>query len=246
MPGSPQSDSNNVFQPRTRVLHPAALLLTCALLGLGLTLGGSIPDLALTAALMAALALRAEARPIREELPLWGLALVVFLAHLLVGGAPYPARLTRGATIALRLLALLYLLRWSARAWLGRAGRWLLTLRVPSRPRFLLLGVESVRHAAALVPLAVRESGQQHEALRARGLTPGRGAGARARYVAAWLLPFLGTMLRLSESYLDALTVRGYRMGAPRGRGAVLAWGWPEVAVVAIGSVGAVWLLRGI
>lgn len=246
MPGSPRSDSNNIIQPRTRVLHPAALLLTCALLGLGLTLGGSIPDLALSAALLAAFALRAESRPIREELPLWGLASVVFLANLLIGGVPFPARLERGAAIALRLLALLYLVRWSARAWLGRAGRWLLTFRVPSRPRFLLLAMESVRHATALVPLAVRESGQQHDALRARGLAPGRGVGARARYIAAWLLPFLGTMLRLSESYLDALTVRGYRMGAPRGRGVAEAWGWPEVTVVAIGSAGALWLLRGI
>jgi len=246
VPGSPQSDSNNVLRPRTRVLHPAALFLTCALLGVGLTLGGSIPDLALSAALLATMAMRAESRRIREELPLWRLAVIVFLANLLIGGLPFPARLERGTAIALRLLALLYLLRWSARAWLGRAGRWLLTWKVPSRPRFLLLAMESVRHSAALVPLAVRESGQQHDALRARRLAPGRGLGARARYIAAWLLPFLGTMLRLSESYLDALTVRGYRMGAPRGRGVAEAWGLPEVAVVAIGSVGAAWLLRGL
>lgn len=246
MPGSPQSDSNNVDQPRTRVLHPAALLVTCALLGLGLTVGGSIPDLVLSAVLFAAMALRAESRPIREELPLWGLAAIVFLANLLVRGGPFPARLERSVAIALRLLALLYLLRWSARAWLGRAGRWLLTLRVPSRPRVFLLAMESARHAVALVPLAIRESGQQHEALRARGLAPGRGAGARARYVAAWLLPFLGTMLRLSESYLDALVVRGYGMGAPRSRGLAEAWGLPEVLVIAAGSLGAAWLLRGV
>jgi len=246
VPGSPQSDSNNVIQPRTRVLHPAALLLTCALFGLGLTLGGSIPDLALSAALLATMTLRAESRPVRDELPLWGLALVVFLANLLIGGVPFPARLERGAAIALRLLALLYLLRWSARAWLGRAGRWLLTLQAPSRPRVLLLAMESARHSAALVPLAVRESAQQHDALRARGFASGRGLKARARYIAAWLLPFLGTMLRLSESYLDALTVRGYRMGASRTPGVAEAWGLPEVAVVAIGSLGAAWLLRGI
>jgi hypothetical protein len=147
--------------------------------------------------------------------------------------------------IALRLLALLYLLRWAARAFLERAARWLLGVRVPARPGWISLPIESGRHALALVPLGVREAGFQHMALRARGIVPAGGVRGRARYAAAWLLPFLATMLRVGECYADALVARGYRMGAPR-RGPRPGWGWPDAAVITGGAASAAWLLRGV
>jgi energy-coupling factor transporter transmembrane protein EcfT len=109
----------------------------------------------------------------------------------------------------------------------------------------LLLPIESARHALALTPLAIREAEQQHQALRARGMRPGRGAAGRARYVAAWVLPFLGTMLRLGESYADALAARGYVLGAPRRSAMAATWGWGDAAVILGGTASAAWLLRG-
>jgi energy-coupling factor transporter transmembrane protein EcfT len=228
-----------------RPLHPAALLLACALVGVGLALGRSALDLAVCSVLGAGFALRVEGRSLRSELPLLTLALIVFLAHALLSGRPTPEAAKSAALIALRLLALLYLLRWAARAFLGSAARWLLALPIPARPRALLLPVESARHALALTPMALREAEAQHQALRARGLRPGRGPAGRARYLAAWFLPFLGTMLRLGESYGDALAARGYALGARRRNGLRVTWGWPEMGTIAGGAASAAWLLRG-
>lgn len=229
-----------------RPIHPAATLLACILVGLGLSLTHAPIDLAVLAVLGAAFALRAEGRSIRSELPLWALALVVFLAHTFLSGRPIAVAALPAALIALRLLALLYLLRWAARAFLGNAARWLLALPLPRRPRVLLLALESGRHAVALVPLALREAGQQHEALRARGFRPPRNATGRARYIAAWLLPYLGTMLRLGECYGEALWARGYAMGERRSSGHGWRWGWIESATIVLGAASAVWLLRGV
>ena len=229
-----------------RPIHPAALLLACALVGVGLALGRSALDLAVFSVLGAGFALRAEGRTLRSELPLLTLALIVFLAHALLSGRPTPEVAKAAALIALRLLALLYLLRWAARAFLGSAARWLLSFPIPRRPRLLLLPVESARHALALTPIALREAEQQHLALSARGLRPGRGAAGRARYLAAWLLPFLGTMLRVGESYGDALSVRGYTLGARRRSGLKTTWGWAEMGAIAGGAASAAWLLRGV
>jgi hypothetical protein len=53
-------------------------------------------------------------------------------------------------------------------------------------------------------------------------------------------------MLRLGESYEEALLVRGYALGAPRRSGQVLAWGLPEVLVLVLGALTAAALLRGV
>ncbi|HKW50753.1 MAG TPA: hypothetical protein VJQ53_03380 [Candidatus Eisenbacteria bacterium] len=246
MPGSPRSHATAPELKSARLLHPAALLLACALLGVGLALGRSAIDLAVFSVLGAGFALRAEGRSIRSELPLLTLALIVFLAHTLLSGRPTLEAARAAALIALRLLALLYLLRWAARTFLGRAARWLLAFPIPPRPRLLLLPVESARHALALTPIALREAEQQHQALRARGFRPGHGAAGRARYLAAWLLPFLGTMLRVGESYGDALLARGYRLGARRRSGLRATWSWAEMGAIAGGAASAAWLLRGL
>jgi len=226
-------------------VHPAALLTACAITGAGLALARSSIDLAVMTILGAALTLAAERRSARTELPLWGLATLVFLAHALLSGRPPREAAPDAALIALRMLALLYMLRWAARSFLGRAARWLLQLPLPARPRLVALATESARQALALAPLALREAEQQHAALRARGIEPGLGLGGRARYVAAWFLPFLGTMLRLGESYGDALASRGYRAGARRRSAIRAAWGWPEAGVIAGGAAMTAWLLRG-
>ncbi len=225
-------------------LHPAALFVACALAATGLALSASWLDLACFAVVGAAATLRVEGRSPRAELPLWVLAAVVFLAHTLLSGRPIVEAARPAARIALRLLALLYLLRWAARSFLGRAARWMLALPLPGRPRFLAFPLESARHAVALAPLAIREAEHQHTALRARGLAPAGGIESRARYVAAWLLPFLGTMLRIGESYADALVARGYVPGARRRSALRASWGWRELATIAGGGLCAAWLLR--
>lgn len=244
MPGSSSSHVDPQAKNPARPIHPAALLLACALVGLGLALARSPLDLAVAAVLGAVLALRAERRALRAELPLLALAAVVFVAHVLFSGRSFTESWRPAALIALRLLALLYLLRWAARAFLGRAARWLLSLPLPARPRPLLLALESGRHAVALAPLALREAERQQEALRARGLTPSGGATERARYLAAWLVPYLGTMLRLGESYAEALTARGYEMGRRRSDVAAWTWSWIDSGALALGAAAAVWLLR--
>lgn len=245
MPGKPSSHVDPRDKQSPRPVHPAALLLACTLVGIGLSLARSPLDLAVAATLGAALALRSEHRGLRAELPLLGLALVVFLAHWLIAGRALAASVRPAALIALRLLALWYLLRWAARAFLGNAARWLLARRLPTRPRALLLALESSRHAVALTPLAVREAERQQEALRARGCNASGGAAERARYITAWLIPYLGTMLRLGESYAEALAARGYVMGRRRSDAARWSWGWIESGALAGGAAAAVWLLRG-
>jgi energy-coupling factor transporter transmembrane protein EcfT len=201
-------------------------------------------DLAAAAGLLALAALRAESRPARNEIPIVGLALIVFLAHVVAAGTNFRAALAPAAVIACRLLALLYLLRWAARSALGRIARWLMGVKPPVKPRFLLLLAESARLTAALLPLALREAEQHVSALRGRGIRPGRGLRGLARYLLAWFLPFLGTMLRIGDAYADALTVRGYVPGRARRTGLTLAWGLREWGAIAGSAGAAAWFLR--
>jgi energy-coupling factor transporter transmembrane protein EcfT len=189
--------------------------------------------------------LRVEGRSPRAEIPLWALAAVVFLAHAFLSSRPPAVAVREASVIALRMLALLYLLRWAARAFLPRAARWLLALPVPRRPAFLSLPIESARHSLALTPLALREARLQHEALRARGVGSGAGLTGRARGLAAWLLPFLGTMLRLASSYEWAIQARGYRPGTARRAARPAAGFWPESGIVLAGAAAAAWLIVG-
>ena len=246
VPGSPETDRLTPSRTTTRAVHPAALLLACLAAGLGIALTVSTPALAVAAVLFLTLTLRAERKTLAAETPLLAIALIVFAAHTLLSGVPVRQALGPAATIALRLLALLYLLRWAARTFLGGAARWALSLRLPRRPRWLLHALESGRHALTLTPRAIQEAEHQHMAMRARGLRPGKGFGGRGRYLAAWVLPFLGTMLRLGESYEEALLARGYVLGAARRSGQVLAWGLPEIMVLVLGALTAAALLRGV
>lgn len=246
MPGSPRRDDLNPHHESPRPIHPAALLLACLAVGTGLALTPSIPILAVAAAAGCAFALRAEGKRVRHELPLLLLAAIVFAAHTLFSGRPVLEAARPAGVIALRLLALLYLLRWAARAFLGNAARWLASMPVPGRPRFLVLAAESGRHALALTPRAIREAELQHVAMRARGFRSGNGVGGRARYVAAWMLPFLGTMLRTGESYGEALEARGYVLGRARRSGLRVRWSGAEVLVLATGGLILALLLRGL
>ena len=246
MPGSPRSDDLIDPNQLSRPIHPAALLLACLAVGTGLALTNSLLNLALFAVAGCAAALRVEGKHFRHELPLLALAAIVFSAHTLLAGKPILEAARPAGVIALRLLALLYLLRWAARAFLGDAARWLASMPVPSRPRFFLLAAESGRHALALTPRAIREAELQHVALRARGFRAGKGFQGRARYVAAWMLPFLGTMLRVGESYGEALEARGYVLGRARKSGLVLRWRVAEVLVLATGGLILALLLRGL
>jgi energy-coupling factor transporter transmembrane protein EcfT len=245
VPGSPEPDKVQVQPGRNRGLHPLAWLVSLALLTCGVAMTRSWVDLALAAAIFSLAALRAERRPLAGEAALLGLALVVFLAHVAVAGREFRQALAPAALIAFRLLALLYLLRWAARVALGPIARWLMGLKPPTRPRFVLLLAESARLTAGLLPLALREAEQHVTALRGRGIRPGRGLRGLTRYLLAWFLPFLGTMLRIGDAYADALTVRGYVPGRARRTGLFLAWGLREWGAIA-GSAGtAAWLLHG-
>jgi energy-coupling factor transporter transmembrane protein EcfT len=252
VPGSPESDESKpkleggppAFGAGRRPLHPGAALAACAAAGLALSLVHSIGVLAAAAAVLLAASLRVEGRALRGELPLLLLALIVFAAHLLLGGRPPREALRPAGEIALRLLALLYLTRWAARAVLPRAARWLFTRTGPRRPRAAALLFESGRTTLALLPLALGEAERQHLALRARAVRPGRGLAGRARYLAAWLLPYLGTMLRVGDAYGEALHVRGYALGSPRRAGASYRWGAPEAALVLGSALAAAWLVR--
>ena len=244
MPGSPRFDAPETRQRSTRPLHPAALLLLLGILGAGLAMGRDWVPLAVAAIALGCLALRAEGRTLRAEVPILLLALVVFAAHVVFAGSSFSAALPKAAEIACRLLALLYLMRWAARAFLGRAARWLMGLRPPRRPRAALLLFESARLTAALLPLALREGEQHVLALRARGIRPGRGAWGRGRYLLAWLLPFLGTMLRIGDAYADALLARGYALGNERRAGLRLRWGYAELLALGAGAAAAFWVLR--
>jgi energy-coupling factor transporter transmembrane protein EcfT len=245
VPGSPRPGDIQTKTERGRALHPLAWLLSLALLTGGLAMTHSWFDLAAAAAVLALVALRVERRRARDELSILSLAAVVFLAHVLSAGKDYRAAIAPAGAIACRLLALLYLLRWAARSALGPIARWLMGKKPPARPRALLLLAESARLTAGLLPLALREAEQHVVALRGRGIRPGRGLKGLARYLLAWFLPFLGTMLRIGDAYADALTVRGYVPGRARRTGLLLTWGAREWAAVA-GSAGTcAWFLRG-
>jgi energy-coupling factor transporter transmembrane protein EcfT len=244
VPGSPRNDDPIQENHALRPIHPAALLLACLAVGTGLAMTSSLVALAVFAFLGCFIALHAEGKSFRNEVPVLVLAAIVFAAHTLLSGRPVAEAAHPAGLIALRLLALLYLLRWAARTFLGTAARWLASMPVPRRPAFLLAAAESGRHALALTPRAIREAELQHLALRARGFRPGGGLGGRARYVAAWMLPFLGTMLRTGESYGEALEARGYVLGSPRRSGLSLSWGWPEVLVLCGGALPLALLLR--
>ncbi len=245
MPGSPEPDNVQAKRGTTRGLHPLAWLISLALLVCGVAMTRSWIDLALAVPILAVAALRAERRRAVEEAGLLGLALVVFLAHVGVAGRGFRQALAPAAVIAFRLLALLYLLRWTARVALGPIARWLMGLKPPTRPRFLLLLAESARLTAGLLPLALREAEQHATALRARGIRPGGGLRGLARYLLAWFLPFLGTMLRIGDAYADALTVRGYVPGRARRSGLVLSWGPREWGAIAGSAGAAAWFLHG-
>jgi energy-coupling factor transporter transmembrane protein EcfT len=245
VPGSPRPGDVPIQTESRRALHPLAWLLSLALLTAGLAMTHSWIDLAAAAALLAFAALRAERRRVRNEVPILSLAAIVFLAHVVSAGKGYRAAIVPAASIAFRLLALLYLLRWAARSALASIARWLMGKKPPARPRVLLLLAESARLTAGLLPLALREAEQHVMALRGRGVRPGRGLAGIARYLLAWFLPFLGTMLRIGDAYADALTVRGYVPGRERRTGQLLAWGAREWGALA-GSAGTcVWFIRG-
>lgn len=247
MPGSPEPDeprSQNALRRPLRALHPGAALFGCAAIGLALSVAKAPIPLAAGALLLLLAALRIERRTPRQEAPLLLLALVVFAAHLFLSGRSLRASLLPSGLIALRLLALIYLMRWAARAVLPRAGRWLFGRAGPSRPRPLALLFESGRMTLALLPLALSEAERQHLALRARAIGPGRGLSGRARYLAAWLLPYLGTMLRVGDAYGEALHARGYVLGGPRRASSATPWGALELIAVAAALAVALWLVR--
>ena len=246
MPGSPESDKRSDQPKSVRGLHPLAWLLSLALLTTGLMATSSWIDLGIAAALLGVLALRAERRRAGHEAPLLMLAVLVFLVHVVGAGGSWRAAVGSAAAVAFRLLALFYLLRWAARVSLAPIARWLMGWKPPARPRALLLLWESARLTAGLLPLALREAEQHVLALRGRGIRPGRGLGGRARYLLAWFLPFLGTMLRIGDAYADALTVRGYVPGRARRTSPGPGWGAREWGILG-GSAGVcVWFLRGI
>jgi len=246
VPGSPDLENEQTKPGRTRALHPLAWLLSLALLMSGLAMTRSWIDLAAAALLLAFVALRAEGRRARDEAPLLFLAIILFLAHVAVAGEGYRAAIAPAAVIAFRLLALLYLLRWAARVALGPIARWLMGRKPPARPRVLLLLVESARLTAGLLPVALREAEQHGTALRGRGIRPGRGLRGISRYLLAWFLPFLGTMLRVGDAYADALTARGYVPGRARRTGLAVSWGLREWGAIAASAGATAWFLHGV
>jgi len=243
VPGSPNDGSRPT--QNARALHPLAWILSLVLLGAGFAMTRSWITLAILAAPLALATLRVERRSFRSEAPLLLLAAIVFAAHVAFAGKGWRAAVPTSAAIAFRLLALLYLLRLAARLALGPIARWLMGWKPPARPRVLLLLVESARLTAGLLPLALRESEQHVAALRGRGIRPGRGLRGRARYLIAWFLPFLGTMLRVGDTYADALISRGYVPGRARRSGIDRTWSWPEWGALAGSAATCLWLLRG-
>jgi energy-coupling factor transporter transmembrane protein EcfT len=245
VPGSPTLNDppTNLAVPRPR--HPAAFLLFVLIVGAGIAFARGPFVLAATAVGFAFLTLRAEGRRPRDEAPFLGLAVVLFLAHAIF--ARFEPQATLGAVLlALRLLALVYLTRWSVRTFLPGAAQWLLGLPIPSRPRPLALVFESARISTAMLPLAAREAEAQTLALRARGIRPGGGLGGRARFTAAWLLPFLGTMLRLGDALADALHARGYVPAARRTTLARERWTVADELLLLVAVALAGGLIRGI
>jgi len=245
VPGSSTLNDQPTNFAFSRPRHPAAFLLFVLIVGGGMAFARGPIVLAGTAFVFAHLALRAEGRRPRAELPFLGIAVVVFLAHALLGR--FEAEATRSAILlALRLLALVYLTRWSVRTFLPGAAQWLLALPIPARPRPLALAFESARISTAMLPLAAREAEQQTLALRARGIRPGGGLGGRARFTAAWLLPFLGTMLRLGDALADALHARGYVPATRRTTLAREPWTLADALLLLVAALLAGGLVRGV
>ncbi|HEU4724895.1 MAG TPA: energy-coupling factor transporter transmembrane component T [Candidatus Eisenbacteria bacterium] len=244
MPGSPERNESTSHPISARPRHPAALLAFALAAGAGISFARAPILLAVTAVVFAAMALRSEGKRPRAELPFLGLALVLFLAHAILARFA-PAATVAAALLALRLLALVYLTRWAVKTFLPGAAQWLLEQPIPTRPRPLALAVESARLSTALLPIAAKEAEAQTLALRARGIRAGRGFTGRARFTAAWLLPFLGTMLRVGDALADALHARGYRPGARRVGLARAPWAWADAGVILLGVVIAGALVRG-
>lgn len=244
MPGSPEQNYPTTHLGFARPRHPAALLAFALGAGAGISFARAPILLALTAVAFAALALKAEGKRPRTELPFLGLAAILFLAHAILARFE-PLATLAAALLALRLLALVYLTRWAVKTFLPGAAQWLLEQPIPTRPRPLGLAIESARLSAALLPLAAREAEAQTLALRARGIRAGGGFTGRARFTAAWLLPFLGTMLRVGDSLADALHARGYTPGKRRAGLARAPWGLADAGVVLLGAAIAGALYRG-
>ena len=244
MPGSPERNNPTTHPASARPRHPAALLAFALAAGVGISFARAPILLALTAVAFATLALRAEGKRPRAELPFLGLAAILFLAHAILARFEPHATLA-AALLALRLLALVYLTRWAVKTFLPGAAQWLLEQPIPTRPRPLGLAIESARLSAALLPLAAREAEAQTLALRARGIRAGAGITGRARFTAAWLLPFLGTMLRVGDSLADALHARGYTPGKRRAGLARAPWAWADAGVILLGIAIAGVLFRG-
>ena len=244
MPGSPERNDPTSHPASARPRHPAALLAFALAAGAGISFARAPILLALTAIAFAALALRAEGKRPRAELPFLGLAVILFLAHAIL--ARFQPQATIAATLlALRLLALVYLTRWAVKTFLPGAAQWLLEQPIPTRPRPLALAVESARLSTALLPLAAKEAEAQTLALKARGIRTGRGLLGRARFTAAWILPFLGTMLRVGDALADALHARGYTPGKRRAGLARAPWALADAGVIVLGFAIAGALYRG-
>ncbi len=244
MPGSPERNDPTTHPAFARPRHPAALLAFTLVAGVGISFARAPILLTLTAIAFATLALKAEGKRPRAELPFLGLAAILFLAHAIFSRFEPHATLA-AALLSLRLLALVYLTRWAVKTFLPGAVPWLLEQPIPTRPRPLALAVESARLSAALLPMAAREAEAQTLALRARGIRAGGGWGGRARFTAAWLLPFLGTMLRVGDALADALLARGYTPGKRRTALARAPWTLADAGVVLFGAALAGALYRG-
>jgi energy-coupling factor transporter transmembrane protein EcfT len=245
VPGSPEPFDPPPPKATLRPRHPAALLTFTLLVSVGIALANAPLALTLLVVAFAALALRAEGKRPRGEVPFLALAAVLFLAHAALGRF-HPAPTAGALLLALRLLGLVYVTRWAARSFLPGAAHWLLQWPLPPRPRALALAAESARFAAVLLPMAAREAEGQTTALRARGVRAARGWGGRARFAAAWLLPFLGSMLRVGDAMSDALQARGYRAGARRRGLETPAWGAVDVGLLLLGAALAGVLVRGV
>jgi energy-coupling factor transporter transmembrane protein EcfT len=244
VPGTPERNDPTHHPASVRPRHPAALLAFALAAGAGISFARAPILHAITALAFAALALKAEGKRPRHELPFLALAAVLFLAHAIFYRFE-PRATIAAALLALRLLALVYLTRWAVKTFLPGAAQWLLEQPMPTRPRPLALAMESARLSTALLPLAVREAEAQTLALKARGIRSGRGLTGRARFTAAWLLPFLGSMLRVGDALADALHARGYTPGKRRVGLARASWTLADAGVIVLGIAIAGALYRG-
>jgi len=210
----------------------------------GVAMTRSWIDLAAAALLLAFAALRAEGRRVRDELRFSSSPLILFLAHVATAGKGYRTAIAPAAVIAWRLLALLYLLRWAARVALGPIARWLMGRKPPQGRGSCSFSWRAPGSRPGLLPVAVREAEQHVTALRGVEFVPLAAFGI-SRYLLAWFLPFLGTMLRVGDAYADALTARGYVPGRARRTGLVLSWGLREWGAIVVSAGAAAWFLHG-